>query len=64
MDNRKADSRKKDSGIEENKTKENETKSFCAKQGESEKLIIEGNAFYEIDLECIREKQRRSKHSK
>lgn len=29
-----------------------------------EKLVIEGNAFYEIDLECVKEKQRQSENRK
>ena len=29
-----------------------------------EKLIMEGNAFYEIDLECVKEKQRRAGNQK
>ena len=27
-----------------------------------EKLIINGNAFYEIDLECIEKKEKETKH--
>lgn len=25
----------------------------------NEKLVIEGNAFYEIDMECVREKEQK-----
>ena len=27
----------------------------------NEKLVIEGNAFYEIDLECVREKEQKKR---
>lgn len=27
----------------------------------NEKLVIEGNAFYEIDMECVREKEQKKK---
>ncbi len=32
----------------------------AAETERKEKLIIEGNAFYEIDLECIKEKQKKT----
>ena len=31
---------------------------------QKEKQIMEGNSFYEIDLECMRKKEKRSKRSK
>lgn len=49
MENKKVD-KKEDNG-KERKAAETERK---------EKLIIEGNAFYEIDLECIKEKQKKT----
>ena len=27
----------------------------------NEKLVIEGNAFYEIDMECVREKEQKKR---
>ena len=48
MENKKVD-KKVDNG-KERKAAETERK---------EKLIIEGNAFYEIDLECMRKKEKR-----
>ena len=48
MENKKVD-KKEDNG-KERKAAETERK---------EKLIIEGNAFYEIDLECMRKKEKR-----
>ena len=27
----------------------------------NEKLVIEGNAFYEIDMECVREKKKKKR---
>ena len=27
----------------------------------NEKLVIEGNAFYEIDMECVREKEQQKR---
>ena len=27
----------------------------------NEKLVIEGNAFYEIDMECVREKEQKQR---
>lgn len=36
----------------------------AAETERKEKLIIEGNAFYEIDLECMRKKERREEMEK
>ena len=30
----------------------------------NEKLVIEGNAFYEIDMECVREKEQKKRRMK
>lgn len=53
MENKKVD-KKVDNG-KERKAAETERK---------EKLIIEGNAFYEIDLECMRKKEKREEMEK
>lgn len=53
MENKKVD-KKEDNG-KERKAAETERK---------EKLIIEGNAFYEIDLECMRKKEKREEMEK
>ena len=29
----------------------------------NEKLVIDGNAFYEIDLECVREKEKKKRQA-
>ena len=39
-------------------------KGKSAESESKEKLVMEGNAFYEIDLECVKEKQRRSEKQK
>lgn len=36
----------------------------AAETERKEKLIIEGNAFYEIDLECMRKKEKREEMEK
>lgn len=33
-------------------------------QREQQKLVIEGNAFYELDLECLRRKKARQEEAK
>ena len=32
--------------------------------GEKEKVVIDGNAFYEIDLECLRAKEKEKEKKK
>ena len=42
------------------KKEDNGKERKAAETERKEKLIIEGNAFYEIDLECIKEKQKKT----
>ena len=43
----------------------NESEKRERKEGRTErKQILDGNAFYEIDLECVREKARREQDKK
>lgn len=39
-------------------------KGKSAESETKEKLVMEGNAFYEIDMECVKEKQRRLEKQK
>lgn len=43
---------------------DNEKERKAAETERKEKLIIEGNAFYEIDLECMRKKEKREEMEK
>lgn len=43
----------------------NESEKRERKEGRTErKQILDGNAFYEIDLECVRKKARREQYEK
>lgn len=46
------------------KKEDNGKERKAAETERKEKLIIEGNAFYEIDLECMRKKERREEMEK
>lgn len=46
------------------KKEDNGKERKAAETERKEKLIIEGNAFYEIDLECMRKKEKREEMEK